>query len=104
MPFWSVSLAAFLAALITKNKLLYSFFSAFLSISLLWSFATIFLSAGNEFILLTRVASIFNLTTVPMILLISLVGGLLGGLAAATATQLKNMFRKERPNWQPRYK
>lgn len=104
LPFWSVALASFLVALLSKNKLFLSFLAGFFGIALLWSIATLFFSTGNEFILLSRVASIFNFSSFPMILLISIVGGSLGGFAAATATQLKLIFKKERPGWQPRYK
>ena len=104
LPFWSVSLAAFLVALIFNNKLVVSFWAGFLGISLLWAITTLILGAINNYIILTRVASIFNLSSFLMVLVIFLTGGLLGGFAAATASQLKLIFKKERPGWKPSYR
>lgn len=92
LPFWSVAIAGFMVAIIFNEHAFLSFLGGFLGIALLWGLSTWFLSEANNHILLPKVSAIFSLSSFLMIVVISVIGGLLGGLAAATGTQLRRLI------------
>lgn len=94
LPWWSIAIIAFLVALFIHQKPLSSFFSGFLGVFLLWIILSSFINAANGDILAERIAGMFGLGTNRTLLIIitGLVGGLVAGFAALTASYL----RKER--------
>lgn len=83
LPWWSVMIAAFIAALFLPLKKTAVFFVPFLSILLFWAVNSFILSIANDFTLANRVAMLLPLGGNPYLLM--LVTGIVGGLAAGVA-------------------
>jgi hypothetical protein len=103
LPYWSVAVAAFLTAVFIGTGSWSSFWAGFLSIALLWITSAWIISDGNNNIILERVAAIFSLTPLLLLLVMGLLGGLLGGFGATTGSQLHRMIfqrkRRDNPYW-----
>ncbi|MEM6516143.1 MAG: hypothetical protein AAF688_08155 [Bacteroidota bacterium] len=91
LPWWSVMLAGFLAALIIRLKKAAVFFVPFLAILIFWSAYAYFLSSTNDFILAEKIALLLYLGGSPYLLI--LITGVIGGIAAGTAAILGRQIR-----------
>lgn len=100
LPFWGLAVAAFFVAVFFDHGSRSSFLAGFLSIGLLWSISAWIFGESNNGILTERVASIFTLSPIVLLLVIFLIGGLLGGFSAASGGQLHRVLfrRKKRVN------
>ncbi|MGK7390845.1 MAG: hypothetical protein ACNS60_10850 [Candidatus Cyclobacteriaceae bacterium M2_1C_046] len=103
LPFWSVAIAGFVAGLFIKINGFKSFFAGFLGIALLWGFSAWFISSANNHILMERIAGVFTLSPALLLLLTSVLGGLIGGFAAASGTQLRHVLFPGRKRKNPYY-
>ena len=88
LPWWSIALAAFLVIFIIKLSPLPAFFSGFLGVFICWSLVALFRDIANEGVLSVKIAQIFPLggSAALLIFITALVGGIVGGLAALTAS------------------
>ena len=94
LPWWSVAIVAFLAALLVQPKLGIGFIAGFTGIFLLWAVLAFWIDANNESILSHKIALLFPLggSTLLLILVTALVGGLVGGFAAMAGSSIR--FRR----------
>ena len=90
LPWWSVMLAAFLTALFISLKRAAVFFVPFLAIFLFWAVYSFWLGNANDFILSKKIAVLLPLGGNTMLLI--LVTGLIGGVAAGVAALLGKQF------------
>ena len=88
LPWWSFVITNLLVAAAIPQKPFLSFLSGALGVGWLWMTLAIILDQGNDHILSTKVAQILPLkgSYVLLITITSIVGALLGGLAALTGS------------------
>lgn len=87
MPWWSFAITSFLVSLAIHQRPGRSFLSGFAGVFLLWFILTFRADIANEHILSAKVAHILPMggSYIVLILVASLLGGLVSGLAALTA-------------------
>lgn len=91
---WVVMPAAMMVSLVMSNSSFFSkFLGGFAAISLLWmGYATI-IDISTNAILSTKLAAWLGMNNVGILILVTgLVGGLLGGLGAASGQCIRNLF------------
>ena len=88
LPWWEIAIAAFIVALIIPQKPFYSFLSGFIGVFLLWEILAWWIDSKNDGILSQKIALILSLggSAVLLILITSLIGALVAGLAALTGS------------------
>lgn len=91
LPWWGIAIAAFAVSAIVPQRPFYSFMSGFIGIFLLWEILAWWIDYKNNGILSQKIAQILPLggSTVLLILITSLVGALVGGLAALAASYIR---------------
>ena len=96
-PWWVVFIAAALGGMIIKNKGVVSFFAGFLGVALLWYAQALFIDIANESILSSRVAQLFSMNSSMLLILVtSLIGGICGGFGSLTGNQFVKIFEKKK--------
>lgn len=97
-PWWSALVcAAFISALIPTTSLR-AFGSGFTAIGLLWLVCALIYSMQNDFMLSNRVANLFGVnSSVFIIVLTALVGGIAGGMGALCGNQLRKTVKYKAP-------
>jgi len=90
LPWWTIALAAFVVSLLIPQRPLFAFFSGFFAILLLWGAMAVVIDQLNQSILSAKVAAILPLggSAYLLIFVTALVGALVGGGAAITASFL----------------
>jgi len=83
LPWWSVMIASFIAAILFSLKKSAVFFVPFLAIAVLWMIHAFWLSTTNDFTLSKKIAVLLPLGGSPYLLI--LVTGIVGGLAAGVS-------------------
>ena len=91
LPWWSITIAAFIAVLLIPLKSVRAFLSGFLGVFILWFLLALWIDVKNEHILSKKIAEIFPLggSSVAIILVTAFIGGLVGGLGALSASFLR---------------
>jgi len=91
LPWWSVALVAFAAALLVQPGPGAGFLAGFTGIFLLWAALAFWIDTNNESILSHKIAQLFPLggSSVSLILVSALVGGLVGGFAAMAGSSIR---------------
>ncbi|HTS44799.1 MAG TPA: hypothetical protein VMH01_10410 [Puia sp.] len=91
LPWWGIAIAAFIVGVLIPQKPFYSFLSGFIGVFLLWEILAWRIDSRNNGILSQKIAQILPLggSTVLLILITSLVGALVGGLAAWAASYIQ---------------
>ncbi len=97
LPWWSVMLAAVITGFAFSLKKGAVFFAPFLGVALVWMIYGYMLSAGNDFTLSTKIANLLPLggNTILLTLVTGVIGGLAAGVAGITGKQLKLLFAKD---------
>lgn len=92
MPWWSIALVAFVVSLLISQRSGASFLSGFLSIFLLWLILALLINTANGGILANRIGGMLGIGQSPVLLafITALVGGLVAGFAALTASYLRS--------------
>lgn len=92
LPFWVIAFVAFGVSLLIPLRPLAAFMSGFIALFLLWGGLALASDLPNNGILATKVALILPLGGSPglLVLLTALIGALVGGGGALTASFLKN--------------
>lgn len=86
LPWWSVMVAGFIAALFFSLKKSAVFFVPFLAIYMFWAVYAFIMSSSNDFTLAKKISVLFSLGGNPYVLI--LVTGVIGGFAAGVAALL----------------
>ncbi|HVI43816.1 MAG TPA: hypothetical protein VM802_03070 [Chitinophaga sp.] len=91
LPWWSVAVAAFVVTLALPLSPGKSFFSAFLSVFVLWLALAFFRDVRNDHILANRMSeTILHLKSAPLMGIVSaFIGALVAGFAASSAAFLR---------------
>ncbi|TCZ73857.1 hypothetical protein [Flaviaesturariibacter aridisoli] len=91
LPWYSLAFVAFGVGAFVPQRLLRAFLSGFLGIFLLWFLLALWLDTRNEQLLSQRVAELLHLgqSSVLLLLVTGLVGGIVGGLAALSGASLR---------------
>ena len=94
LPWWSIAIVAFLAALLIQPRIGIGFLAGFSGIFLLWAALAFWIDASNESILSRKIAQLFPLggSTLLLILVTAFIGGLVGGFAAMAGSSIR--FRR----------
>jgi hypothetical protein len=90
LPWWSISLVAFIVSLFIHLKPLKSFLSGFIAIFLTWGILAFWIDSKNDHILSHRMSLVlpFGGSSFIMVVATAFVGGLVAGLASLTASFL----------------
>jgi hypothetical protein len=96
-PWWSVVVAAFLINAIIYTKGGSSFLSGFLGIGLLWLIIGWNIDAANASLLSSKVSQVLRVnSTIALLALTFIVGGLAGGFGALAGSHFKNLIKKKK--------
>jgi hypothetical protein len=98
LPWWSIAIVAFLVALLLRQSPGMGFLSGFLGIFLCWGIVALWIDIRNQHILSQRIAGLMKLgdSSVLILLVTALVGGLVGGFAAMAGSALLPSRKKRR--------
>jgi hypothetical protein len=90
-PWWSIAVASFVSVLLIPLRSTRAFLAGFLGVFILWSLLALWIDVKNQGILSTKVAQIFPLggSSFLIILVTAIIGALVGGLAALSASYLR---------------
>ncbi len=94
LPWWGIAIAALIVSASIPQRPGFSFVSGFLGIFLLWELLAWWIDFKNDSILSQKVAALFNMghSSILMIFVTSLVGAVVGGLAALTGSYLRRVL------------
>ncbi len=92
LPWWSIVIAAFIVALIVRQKAGIAFLSAFCGLLLLWSGLSLWIDAKNESIFSAKIGVLLGIgnNSFLLILITGIVGGLVAGFAAMSGSFLRS--------------
>jgi len=94
LPWWSLAIVSFLAALWLARKAGPAFGAGFLGIGLGWLLLSGFYHVRNSGLLTTKVATLFKLPNGVLLICVTvLLGALIGGLAALSGFCFRNLFK-----------
>ena len=90
-PWWSIAIIAFLVAALIPQTPVVSFFSGFIALLVLWGILSFWISTNNDHILAHRVSLLLFKIDNPFLLILSsaLIGALVEGFAAITASYIR---------------
>jgi hypothetical protein len=91
MPWWSFAITSLIVAIAVHQKAGKAFLSGFIGLFLLWFILAFLKDSANEHLLSTKVAQILPLggSYIVLILVTSIIGGLVSGLAALTGSYIR---------------
>lgn len=91
LPWWSFAITSLLVALAVHQKPGKAFLSGFLGLFLLWAVLAFMKDSANEHVLSAKVAMLLlkNSSSIAIILLTGVLGGLVSGFAALTGSYLR---------------
>lgn len=91
-PWWSIAIISFLVALLIKQRYGVAFLSGFLGIFLCWGILALWIDMKNNHVLSNKMAQLLPLggSSILLILVTGLVGGLVGGFAAMSGSSLRS--------------
>lgn len=94
---WIVVIIAALISMLIQAKTSSAFLGGFVAISLLWMCKATIIDVSTDSILSAKVSALLGLkSTTLLIILTGIVGGLLGGLGAASGQQILRIFKKKK--------
>jgi hypothetical protein len=96
LPWWSIAVVALLVALFLPQRTGLDFLSGFIGIFLMWTLVSAWIDIENEHLLSHKLAKIFPLggSSLLLILVTALVGGLVGGFAAMAGSSLRPIRKR----------
>lgn len=94
LPWWSITVVAFLVAVVIQQKPGRAFLCGFLALFILWGGLSFWLSNNNDHILAHKMSLMILKSDAPylLILISGLIGGLIAGLAALSGSLLRKQF------------
>ena len=98
LPWWTIAIAAFIAAIIFNQTLGKAFLAGFTGVFLLWAIIALVIDLQNESVLSYKIAQLFPLggSSILLIMVTALIGGLVGGFAAMAGAALRPVKKKKR--------
>ena len=92
LPWWSIAVAAFLAALMIFQPPGKAFLGGFIGLFILWGALAWWIDMQNQGVLSRKIAMIFPLSGNPFLLILvtAITGGSVAGFAAATGSFLRS--------------
>ena len=97
LPWWSVVVVAFIINALIYTKGSPSFLSGFLGVGLLWLIIAWNIDTANASLLSSKVSQVLEIkTTLAILALTFVVGGLAGGFGALTGSHLRNLIKKKK--------
>ena len=95
-PWWSVAFAAAGVGILMNQSSLRNFFAGFLGVALAWLGLTVWIDHENGGILSTRMAQVLPVggQVIYLHLITALLGGIIGGLSALSASYIRALFVK----------
>lgn len=90
LPWWCMALVAFLIAAFIRQHPLYAFAGGFISIFLLWGILAYLIDTENQSILSAKIGLLLGTgpSSLLLVFLTALIGGLIAGLSALSASLL----------------
>lgn len=98
LPFWSVALVAFCICAMMPSRTMSSFGISFISVFLLWTIMTIGIDSSTNHILTDKIAQLFGIDNIFLLLITALIGGLVAGFGGMTGNLFKVLVTKKRTN------
>ena len=96
-PWWSAAVVAFVLGWLVGGKPARSFAMGFCGVGVLWLAVALLHDIANEHILSQRMATLFTLPNYSLFIVVTVfVGELVGGMAAWSASLLRNGLSKEK--------
>ena len=97
-PWWSIAIIAFAVTLLIRQKIIYGFLAGFRGIFLLWAGVATWIDVSNQHILSNKIARLLPLggSSLLLILVTALIGGLVGGFAGMAGSSLRPAMRLRR--------
>ena len=91
-PWWTIAVAAFITALLIHQRSWKAFLDGFIALLLLWGGLAFWIDVKNDSILSVRISQLMGIGNNPVILILvtGLIGGLVGGFAAMSASFLRS--------------
>lgn len=91
LPWWSIAIVALAVALLIPQRISKAFLSGLLGIFLLWTVVALWIDIKNDSILSHKISQLFKLggSSILLILVTALIGGLVGGFAAMAGSSLR---------------
>jgi hypothetical protein len=96
-PWWTIAFIAFVVLAFIPLKPVYAFLCGFASIFLFWTLLSFYISSNNEHVLAHKVSLLVLKTDSPFMLIFAtgLIGGLVAGFAALTASFIRRIKAAE---------
>lgn len=94
LPFWAIGVVAFFFGLANNHNGWSAFFAGFIGIFLLWFGLGYLIDTNTDSILTVRIAEIFSLSPLLLMLVTGLIGGFVGGFCSATGQALRSLFSR----------
>ena len=93
LPWWSIAIAAFIAAVFVHQRAFKAFVAAFLALFLLWGLHAFYMDQANDHLLAAKIANVLPLggNYVLLIIITAFIGGLVAGMAALTGSYLRRV-------------
>ena len=93
LPWWSIAIAAFVSVLLIPLSSGRAFVAGFAGVFVLWLLLALWIDIKNQHILSRKIAEIFPLggSSFAIILVSAVIGALVGGLSATSASFLRNI-------------
>jgi hypothetical protein len=97
LPWWTIAIVSFLVALLLIRSVGLAFLAGFAGVFLLWTLLASWIDVRNDSILSSKIAQILPLggSSILLVLITGLIGGLVGGFAAMAGTSLKPYRRRK---------
>ena len=91
LPWWSITIAAFVIAALIPQKPAKAFFTAFIALFFLWGGLSFWMSNNNHHVLAHKVSQLILKMDNPMLLVLAtaLIGALVSGFAALAGSYLR---------------
>ncbi len=98
LPWWSIAIVAFLVALLMKQNIGAGFLAGFAGIFIMWALYATVIDVKNDNFLSHQIAKLLPLggSSILLVFVTALVGGLVGGFAAMTGSALHKEKRRRR--------
>lgn len=98
LPWWSIAVIAFLVALLIPQNIGPAFLAGLLGVFVLWIFIASWIDIKNNSILSHKIAELMKIggSSVLLILITGLIGGLVGGFSAMAGSSLRPERRVRR--------
>lgn len=91
IEWWSIAIVAFAIGLLIPQTIISAFLSGFLGIFILWAVIALWIDIKNNSVLSHKISELFKLggSSILLILVTALIGGLVGGFAAMAGSSLR---------------